>query len=61
MVKIFGKQENKEALDNLSFYQKNSDIANELPSKSIRNRGASNLLEQFGNVFSVIVGLFGFN
>ncbi len=59
--KIIVKQENKEALDNLSFYQKNSDIANELPSKSIRNRGASNLLEQFGNVFSVIVGLFGFN
>jgi len=59
--KIIVKQENKEALDNLSFYQKNSDIVNELPSKSIRNRGASNLLEQFGNVFSVIVGLFGFN
>jgi len=59
--KIIVKQENNEALDNLSFYQKNGDIANELPSKSIRNRGGSNLLEQFGNIFSVIGSLFGFN
>jgi len=58
---IIVKQENNEKLDDLSFNQKNSDIANKLPSKSIRNHGASNLLEQFGNVFSVIGSLFGFN
>ena len=59
--KIIVKQENNEAFDNLSFNQNNSDLANELASKSIRNRGASNLVEQFGNVFSVIGSLFGFN